>query len=316
MTTILEAQRRTALRELPKNLTIEQVADRLDIGYATAAVLVRNNNYKTKNRKQFFWEQFFAKLEDKEPLTLDEIMNLANCSRATACKRAKEFGYETKRKTREQEDQYDWSNVDWSRPNCEIAEQVGCSRWGVTLKRRSLGKANVAKKVHTGPRIPITTAINNLASEFAEQANGLLDYNDWADICRDPENKELLDTRRMRVRSVLPDYVEYTKPIDPHAVPDMDMRLANCDLAEIWEIRETTVGWERLRLDKFQPMYEGRQPQRMEDDAYLKLLDDERHRRVNHTREARDFIVCRKALLADMRERWAVLLADAKKAQG
>jgi len=215
MTSALEARRRTALRELPKNLTIEQVADALDVGYSTAAVLVRKHDYKTKNRKQLFWEQFFAKLADKESLTIEEIMNLASCSRATACARAKEFGYETKRKTREQEDQYDWSNVDWDRPNCEIAEQLGCSRWAVTLKRRSLGKANVAKKVHTGPRTPMTAAIHNLASEFAEQANGLLDYNDWADICCDPSNDELLDTRRMRVRSVLPDYVNTRSPSTP-----------------------------------------------------------------------------------------------------
>ena len=162
----------------------------------------------------------------------------------------------------------------------------------------------------------MTVAIHNLASEFAEQSNGIISYIEWAEICSDPDKEESLDTRRMRVGQILGEYIDYVVPIDPHAVPDMDMRISNNDLADIWEVRHTTIAWERLRLDGYQPMYEGRQPQRMQDDAYLKLLEDEKQRRVSHIREARDFIVCRKALLADMRERWAVLLADAKKAQG
>jgi len=313
MTTAIESQERlSAFRALPKGLTIEQIADKLDTSYAVASSLARKNNYKTKNRKQFFWEQFFDKLKDKDPLTIEEIMNLANCSSFTAYRRVKEFGYKTKT-NKHQRDRYDWSEVDWSSHNCEIAKQVGCSRWAVTLKRQSLNKPNVPKKVYTGPKTPVTVATHYLVEEFAEQSNGLIGYDDWAAICQDEESPELLDTRRMRVQNKLRKVIDYTKPVDPRAVPDMDMRLANRDLAEIWEVRETTVAWTRLRLDKFKPMYEGRQSQRMENDAYLKLLDAEKQRRIDHTREMRDLIVCRKALLADMRERWAVLLADAKK---
>lgn len=314
--TDLQARRRLALRDLGPGLTIEQIADRLNVNYSTAAALTRKHGYKPKNRKLSFWEQFFANLEGKEPLTLDDIMNLSACSRGVAYARAKEFGYQIKRKTRKQEDRYDWSRIDWNRPNCEIAEQVGCSRWCVTLKRRRLNKASVPKKIPCGPRIPMTVAIHELASEFAEQANGIISYTEWANICSDPDKIEAFVTRRTRVAHVLGKYIDYISPKDPHAIPGMDMRLANCDLTKIWEVRETTVAWERIRLDKFSPMHDGQCPQRMQDDAYLKLLEEEKQRRISHIRETRDFIVCRKALLMDMRERWTVLLRNAKKAQG
>lgn len=134
-------QKRAAqIRALPKDLTIDQVAERMDISPPTAAKWCQRTRNRTMHPKSQARVLKIAELRSLPPgLTLKTIAERLSVPYSTAHHLVHLTHYQFCRAYHKvSRDQ--WQNVDWSKPDSEIATELGISRQLVYEKRKSFGK--------------------------------------------------------------------------------------------------------------------------------------------------------------------------------
>jgi hypothetical protein len=174
-----------------------------------------------------------------------------------------------------------WSNVDWSKQNCELADKTGFSQEYIRQIRQRVG----APPANHPGRQRVTAKVLQLAKDNLDRIKGL----SWAEV----ERQYSLGSHW---RSGLPH--EFLKPFlrdgrlhRKHPWHLMNFRLPNSDLERIWRLPYNMAGSYRCRkklpLPKW-PVKEGR-PQfsgRRQLQAYQRAAKAEEQKAARHFAQA------------------------------
>lgn len=275
-------------KRVPKKLTLTQLTKE----YAKRFAASPAPEYILQQAKKFNYrlshdiEAFFKDLP--ENLELNEVRDRMRGQGIPTTKNktksyCEQFGYQLKavqkkRKTREQlinskSNIYDWSNVDWTMPNALICLQVGCTRQAVSEKRKTLGYSPGRDRVRSKmlvrrkyAHMVRKKAFERMVEIYGKSVFLILTYKEARDVCDLPLARTKSDLFQFCFdRRIL--FVKRT---------DLDWRLSNIDLVEIWNAPSATVAWARVRSSKTQPLKDGRNFKRMSDSEYKSIYDEHR----------------------------------------
>jgi hypothetical protein len=130
-----------------------------------------------------------------------------------------------------------WSNVDWSKQNCELANERGLSQERIRQIRQQLG---APQPNHPG-RQRVTAEVLQLAKDNLDKIKGL----SWADV----ERKYGLAShwRRSSPHEYLKPFLRDGRLKTKHPWHLMNFRLPNSDLERIWRLPYNMAGAYRYR---------------------------------------------------------------------
>jgi hypothetical protein len=174
-----------------------------------------------------------------------------------------------------------WSPLDWSKQNCELADETGFNREYIRQIRRQVG---APQPTHPG-RQRVTAEILQLAKDNLDRIKGL----SWAEV----ERKYSLGShwRSGLPHQLLKPFLRDGRLHKKHPWHLMNFRLPNSDLQRIWRLPYNMAGSYRYRK-KFPPpkwpFKEGR-PQfsgRRQLQAYQRAVKAEERKATTHFAQA------------------------------
>ena len=138
-----------------------------------------------------------------------------------------------------------WSKVDWSKQNCELADEMGLSGERIRQIRKQLG----APKPTHPDRKRITRQAFKWAKDNLDELKGLT----WAELQR---KYGLADYwRRSPLHSFLKPFLRDGTLIPKHPWDQMNFRLPNRDLERIWRLPFNVVPEHRFRKQRPPPKW-------------------------------------------------------------
>lgn len=207
-------------------------------------------------------KQWFAKVSKLPPgLDLAQAAKMLREPYGAVRRWAVLFGYRLPDRRRSVSKEQ-WSKVDWSQRDAEIARKLGVTRECVRLVRRAKGVGPSAAQV----------AIRELEGFVAIHRNELHGL-----LVEDVIRHSGTDLPYHVVRRVLRE--QDVRPHEPQSpLRDIDWRLPNRDLAAIWDSSARYVANLRARLGVGPAKWNARRKGLRQNTAYRNALSQERHK--------------------------------------
>ena len=136
-----------------------------------------------------------------------------------------------------------WSKVDWSKQNCELADELALSRERIRQIRQQVG---ASKPTHLHRRIRKSAQALQWAKDNLEKLKGL----SWAELMR---KYGLSRWRRSAVYQFLKPFLRNGSR--KHRWDLMNFRLPNRDLERIWRLPFNLAGPHRVRKQLQRPTW-------------------------------------------------------------